>query len=87
MIYEGEPYQDGEIYEIRMDNTRVAITNNLSTAMKILMGTIYVFNGAYPKAHLAFLTFLQKVIMNLQDRQPRNAKVIQLAGLIGNELP
>ena len=87
VIYEGEPYTDNELYFIMMDNTQIATTRSLTTAMKVLMGTICVMNGAYPKAHVGYFTFLQKIIMNQQDRQPRVPKVIQLAGKIGKELP
>lgn len=82
VVFEGQPFTDNELYEIRFDNTQIATTTSLITAMKVLMGTIYVFNGAFPKAHLACYTFLQKVIINLQDKQPRNKKVVQLAGQI-----
>ncbi len=86
VIAEGEPMSDNELYKITIDNTCIATTNSLIVAMKTLIGTIYVFNGAFPKAHLACFTFLQKVIINLQDKQPRNKKVVSLAGQIAHVL-
>ena len=80
IISDGEPYTDIEVYQIMMDNTAITTTKSVTAALKVLMGTIYVFNGAYPKGHIAYLTFLQKIIMDLQDRQPRNGKVVKLAG-------
>ncbi len=87
LIKEGVPYTDNELYDIMMDNTKITTTDSLSTAMKVLMGTVYVFNGAYPKANSGFFTFVQKIIMNLQDRQPRINKVVVLAGKVGKTLP
>ncbi len=82
IVGSGEVLTDSELYDVYVDSVKVTTTASLSTAFKTLMGAIYAFNLAFPKCHSSSMTFLQKVIINLQDRQPRDKKVLKLAGLL-----
>ncbi len=86
IVKSGEVLTDTELYEVYADNVRIIGTTNLSTAFKALMGAVYVFNLAFPKCHKSTMTFLQKVVINLQDRQSRDNKVYKLAGLLSCKL-
>ena len=86
IVSSGEVLTDNEFYQVYMDSVQIVATNDLSTAFKVLMGGVYIFNLAFPKSHKSTMTFLQKVVINLQDRQARDNKVVKLAGKLSCKL-
>ena len=66
------------VYSVVVDNQRLCSTKDFIHAVKLLMATYYIFNIAYPKPSEGTLTFIQKGLINLQDRAKMNKKVANL---------
>lgn len=61
-----------------VDNKTVAETNTFLRALEAFIGTFYVFNIAYPATIVATMTFVQKALLNLQDKVKRNPSPLLL---------
>ena len=63
---------------IKVDGKPVCRTGTLPRAYKLMVACHYVFNYAYPKCLSSTMTFVQKVILNHQDKVKKDTKVLNL---------
>ncbi len=78
---------DIEVFEIVAEGVTVAVTNELLKAVCCLISVHYVFNMAYGKGTTPTLTFIQKVLMNLQDKEKTPKSVLTLLDRVNAKLP
>ena len=69
--------EQGE-FIIIADNVDVATADTLPKAFQVYFAVFYIFNIAYSKQTNATLTFVQKVLLNIQDNTKKNARVVSL---------
>ena len=69
-------------FTVTGDNIRVAVSSDFVLATKALLACYYVFNIAYPKAANGGLTFIQKILGNVQDGAPHIPKLNTFMGLV-----
>ena len=72
---DGAPYIKGDnadlsecnTFTISVDGVEVTNCSTLLPAVAVYLASFYVFNLAYPSTLKKTLTFIQKVILNIQD--------------------
>ena len=74
--------EEGENYHVLVEGVKVATTNSLIGAFKLLMASFYVFNIAYPKNLQATLSFLQILFLGINDNSKPNIKAVKLVAEI-----
>ena len=79
IIYTGEQFTQST-YTITADGEVIGETKDFIDAVKVLICTYYNFNVAYPTKACASLTFIQKMVMNLQDSVPPIKKLQTFVG-------
>ena len=55
-------------FRVYVDNVEITTTTNFITAYKVMFAAYYVFNLGYPKNRAATMTYIQKAIINIQDK-------------------
>lgn len=65
-------------FQIMADNISICTTKTFTRALKLVFACFYIFNIAYPKQIAGFLTFIQKVLINIADNSKKNVKVVKL---------
>jgi len=67
-----------EVLSVVVEGCVIARSKNLKTAMAIVFASYYVFNIAYPKKLLGVMTFIQKDILQINDKAAKVSKVLTL---------
>ncbi len=82
IVYNGQDPYKATNFDIYADGIKILSTKSIVKAFAIMIGCFFVLNIAYPKKMIKTLTFLQKVILGLQDSIKKvNAVVTLLTNL------
>ncbi len=67
IVFQGADVYKSKNFAIYADGIKIMSVKSVKNAFMILIACFFVFNIAYPKKMIRTLTFLQKVMLNLQD--------------------
>ena len=70
--------EESTIFEIYVENQKVATTSDFVVAFALLFAQFYIFNMAYPTTLQCTYNFMQKYLLELKDTTSTNNKVINL---------
>ncbi|ESO93938.1 hypothetical protein LOTGIDRAFT_153411 [Lottia gigantea] len=79
ILYAGESVHTANTFTIIVDETEVA------EAFEILFSTFYVFNIQYTKKALNFYMFIQRFVLNMNDKTPPPRKVLSVITKLTNK--
>ena len=69
---------EGITFSIIVEGETICETEDILSAMCLLMCVHYVFNLVYSKKAANTMTFLQRVVLNITDDTPAPSKVVKL---------
>ncbi len=78
IVFNGADPFKSDNYDIYVDGEKIISVKSMSRAFSILIASYFVMNIAYPTTMVKSLTFLQKVILNLQDSLAKVKPVVTL---------
>ncbi len=78
----GDGIMEADLFAIMADGIKVCESNTPAKAIKSLMAIFYVFNIAYPTKVTSTLSFIQKILLNVQDSTKKDKKVVKFLSTI-----
>ena len=58
------------MYSVYVENIKIAETRDFIVATKLLLAAFYNLNISYPQKAAGALTFIQKYLLDVQDKVP-----------------
>lgn len=85
IVFQGANPFESANFDVYADGIKILTVDSIAKAFEMLITCFFVLNIAYPKDMVKTLTFLQKVIVNLQDKIKNPKAIVTLLSNINRQ--